>query len=204
MEKSSKQKPRSLSTKDLGKDISLKCVIVGDLLVRKNELLNSHRMSEDSQELDLQSYIPWIIDNYCKKIEINNRTVSLTMWDTSGQEDLSELRKLSYLSADVIFIVFNLYDKSSFENAFNKWYEEIKKYKSDLTLIFLGNCQKPEGADEIMVPDPKKLFMEKGLTYLECESFSPDIISKVISDSIAIYIKQMDHKIKHKKKCVLI
>lgn len=204
MEKSFKQKPRSFSTKDLGKDISLKCVIVGDLKVRKNELLNSLRVSLDSQDLDLQSYIPWIIDNYCKKIEIDNRTVSLTMWDTSGQEELSELRQLSYASADVIFIVFNLYDKISFENAFNKWYEEIKD-KSNLTLIFLGNRQKPEDADGFMVPDPKQLFIEKGLTYLECESFSPDIVSKVISDSIAIYLNQKDHKLKkHKKKCVLI
>ena len=191
------KKPRSFSSVD----ISIKCVIVGDLQARKNELLYSY---VDPAERSLENYIPWIVDNYGKKIQINNRTISLTMWDTSGQEDLSALRQLSYKNVDVIFILFNVFDKTSFENALYKWYAEVSE-RSEIMIIFLGNCDKPaEMEKDIWVPDAKKIFAEKGLIYLECPNLSPDIITKALTDSIAIYIDRMDHKIKNKKKCVLI
>lgn len=190
-------KPRSVSTTS---EISLRCVIMGDLQVRKNELLQSYL---NSPEVSLKNYIPWVVDNYCKKIQIHNRTISLAMWDTSGQEELSEMRKLSYLGSDIIFIVFNLYDAKSFENAINRWYPEAKSCREDITIIFIGNCDRPEGG-EIEAIDPRKVLAPKNLIYLECQDFSPDVLSRVISDSIAIYIERMENQIKLKKKCLLI
>lgn len=46
--------------------------------------------------------------------------VSLSLWDTAGQETYNKLRTLSYGSADIFLIVFSVADKSSFDNALNK------------------------------------------------------------------------------------
>ena len=43
--------------------------------------------------------------------------------DTAGQETYDNLRKLSYGSADVFFIVFSVADNQSFENALDKVYK---------------------------------------------------------------------------------
>lgn len=185
-------------------EFTLKCVIVGDLKANKNELLYNYKNEENPS---FENYIPWVIDNYCKQIKIKQKTVSLTMWDTSGQEEYNETRKLSYLGSDIIFIVFNILDKNSFDNALNKWYPEIKesleKYKKMNTIIFLGNSQKKENEKNY-----DEIFKEKKLLYLEVQDFSSDILSKAITDSIKIYIEKKEEmegmEEKNKKKCILI
>ncbi len=180
-------KPRSTTEAQ----ISLKCVIVGDLKVKKNELLYNYK---NDNEISLKNYIPWIVENYCKKIEIDNKNISLTMWDTSGQEEYDQMRKLSYLGANIGFILFNLYDKNSFENALNKWCPEIINNNKKISIIFLGNHDKNTEINEIAVVDAQTILNKKGFLYLECQDFSPDVITKVITDSISLYMKSLEGK----------
>ena len=192
-------KPRSYSDDQ----IYIKCVVVGDLKARKNELLHNLK----SEPVSLENYIPWVIENFCKKIKINNKDVSLTLWDTSGQEDYNQMRKLSYLGADIIFILFNLYDKFSFDNAINKWYTEITSDNPAAKIIFIGNNDKENETDKLAVADAEIQLSKKGLFYLECQNYSPDIITKVVTDSISLFLEKMESQEanknlkQHIKKC---
>ena len=127
-------------------DLSIKALLVGDLKTKKNELMHNYKNIENnaSTELSNNNYTPWIIDNYCKKIIINKKEINFTMWDSSGQEDLDQVRKLSYHDIDLVLILFNANEKDSFENALNKWHTEIKQHseESKMTIIFIGNHNK--------------------------------------------------------------
>jgi Ras-related C3 botulinum toxin substrate 1 len=77
-------------------------------------------------------------DNFSSKVEIDGRSVSLGLYDTAGQEDYDRLRQLSYPDTNVFLICFSIVSPISYENAKNKWYEEIKSYCPKAIVIVIG------------------------------------------------------------------
>jgi hypothetical protein len=61
-------------------------------------------------------YIPTICDNFRQTIEIDGKTVSLSLWDTAGQESYERLRPMSYRGADVFVMCFSTMNQSSYDN----------------------------------------------------------------------------------------
>ena len=51
---------------------------------------------------------------------------NMQLWDTAGQEDYSEARKVCYKGCNVLLIAFNVADPGSFENVKNVWITEAK------------------------------------------------------------------------------
>lgn len=185
-----KSRNRSASTNEL----SIKALLVGDLKTKKNELMHNYKNNENdvSTELGNNNYTPWIIDNYCKKIKLSKKEVNFTMWDSSGQEDLDQIRKLSYHDIDLVLILFNVHDKDSFENALNKWHTEIKKHSESnkMTIIFIGNHNKI--TEEKDAFNYIEFFKKKGINYLECQNFSHDILDKMIHEILEIYVGNLE------------
>lgn len=195
-----KNKPRSLSSTE----ISIKCLLVGDLKTKKNELLFSYR--NESKDSDKVKYVPWVVDNYCKRLQIKNQTILLTVWDTTGQEELDQLRKLSYGGINMVLILFNINEKDSFDNAFNKWYIEIQKQSNSTAVVFVGNHNKDEEEKEnLLVQNECKAILKKqNISLMECENFSPDIIDKMMSDTLEMYVKNNKFSLMKRSSCNLI
>ena len=74
-----------------------------------------------------------------KKLKIGNNNVSLTLWDTCGEERFMSITKQYYKEKDGIIVVFDLSNRSSFLNLV-KWMNEINDNASDNTeIIIVGN-----------------------------------------------------------------
>ena len=67
-----------------------------------------------------QDYVPTIFDNYTATIQLDTKTVSLSLWDTAGQEEYNRLRTVAYPNTDIFLIIFDVTNESSFDNATNK------------------------------------------------------------------------------------
>lgn len=66
-------------------------------------------------------------------------TVSLTIWDTAGQEKFRSLITMYYKDASAIIAVYDVSNKASFEGL-KTWVEEIKEKAPENTLVILvGN-----------------------------------------------------------------
>jgi len=137
---------------------SVKLVVVGDGAVGKTCLLIAYTSNSFPKE-----YVPTVFDNYSANVRVADKTVSLSLWDTAGQEDYDRLRPLSYPQTDVFLICFSVISQTSFSNVKTKWWPEVTHHcPTDNILV---------GTKLDLREDPEKLesLREKGLSPITSE-----------------------------------
>jgi small GTP-binding protein len=111
----------------------IKCVVVGDGAVGKTCLLIAYAKNEFPED-----YVPTVFDNYNAQVEVDDKEITLGLWDTAGQEDYDKLRPLSYPGTNVFILCFSVVNQASYDNVEAKWYPEIKKNCPDTPIILCG------------------------------------------------------------------
>mmetsp|Transcript_2767 Transcript_2767/g.4174 ORF Transcript_2767/g.4174 Transcript_2767/m.4174 type:complete len:194 (+) Transcript_2767:66-647(+) len=178
----------------------IKSVVVGDGTVGKTCLLISYT----SDKYD-DSYIPTIFDTYSCNVLLDNRPVSLGLWDTAGQEDYDRLRPLSYPKTDVFIVCFSLNNRLAFENVRNKWYPEIRHYCPDTPWIIVGTKSdlRNEWNDKDLVStfEGQNLAGELGAWgYYECSARTGDGVKPVFDNAIRYAIMGKNEILKQKRR----
>ena len=119
-------------------NISCKVVLVGDTGVGKTSIIERYindKYDEGQKTTLVSSYT-------FKKIDIKkyNKSVSLDIWDTAGQEVYRSLSKNFYLNASIGILVYDISRKASFESIRDYWYEQLKTFGEE-KMIFdvVGN-----------------------------------------------------------------
>ena len=171
---------------------SIKLVVVGDGAVGKTCLLISYTSNSFPQE-----YVPTVFDNYSANVMVDDRTISLGLWDTAGQEDYDRLRPLSYPQTDVFLICFSIIAPTSFQNVKTKWVPEVKHHCPDTRLVLVAtkldlrddNEQiqrlKEKGLAPVTVEQGQGLAKEIGaVTYCECSALTQKGLKEVFDEAI--------------------
>ena len=119
-------------------NISCKVVLVGDTGVGKTSIIERYindKYDENQKTTLVSSYT-------FKKIDIKkyNKSISLDIWDTAGQEVYRSLSKNFYLNASIGILVYDISRKASFESIRDYWYEQLKTFGEE-KMIFdvVGN-----------------------------------------------------------------
>lgn len=114
---------------------TVKLIFVGDGAVGKTCCLNAYAGMEFPS-----SYIPTIFETYTTSLTLKgSEKLLLSLVDTAGQEDYERLRLLSYPGSHCVVLIFDLMRKVSFENACDKWMDEIRQKLPDVPIVFVGN-----------------------------------------------------------------
>jgi Ras-related C3 botulinum toxin substrate 1 len=110
-----------------------KIVVVGDGAVGKTAALLAYSTGKP-----LGDYVPTVFDNYSTDVSINGQPLTLSLWDTAGQEEYDRLRPLSYSATDVFVICYSSVSATSYENVSAKWFPELKHFCPNVPIVLVS------------------------------------------------------------------
>lgn len=175
---------------------SIKLVVVGDGAVGKTCLLISYTANSFPQE-----YVPTVFDNYSANVMVDNKTVTLGLWDTAGQEDYDRLRPLSYPQTDVFLICFSIVNPTSFQNVKTKWWPEVTHHCPTSKLILVGT--KTDLRDDKEALDRLRERNQQPITFQQGEQLAKDIKAQCYMECSALTQKGLKNVFDEAIKCVL-
>lgn len=138
------------------------------------------------------------VDFFTRSISIGNNKVTLSIWDTAGQEQYSSLAPIYIRDSDFIVLVYNVNDPGSLESAKN-WYQRANDLKNDrATFILAGNKNDLED-----ITDENDIEMFVSSTGMKCYKVSAKTSDGIVNlfNEIALMamekstneIKTVDH-----------
>ena len=137
-----------------------KVVLLGDSGVGKTCIISryiSGAFDQNSPSTNGASYASKIITFE----NMNNKQISLDIWDTAGQEKYKSLTKFFYKDAAAAILVYDITQKVSFENMKNYWYGQLQEFGSkNIILGVAGNKCDMYDKEEVNENEAKQ-FAEK-------------------------------------------
>ncbi|XP_041350189.1 ras-related protein RABD2a-like [Gigantopelta aegis] len=179
-------------------DYSVKVVLVGDLGVGKTTFLNTFLDGKYSRSLPHDSRA------LREKIfQYNGKIVRLQIWDTAGQERYRSLTSSYYRGAHGCIIMFDVTNKSSFENV-TAWKRDIHQYchHDDIGIILVGtkshktNREVTRERAEDLARSAKMPYMEvsSDTDHGSVEAVFNNIIDMVASHAHHVYTTSYCHQ----------
>ena len=114
-------------------------MVIGESGVGKSSLIHYFQKG-----FFFDSFKPTIGADFAnREVHLNERTVVLQIWDTAGQERFQSLSNAFYRGADCCVIVYDVTDKSSFDQI-SKWKDHFidKSCPEDVDkvpILIIGN-----------------------------------------------------------------
>ena len=159
-------------------DYLLKLIIVGDIGVGKSNILLRFVYNKFKDE-----YKTTIgVDFAEKKVDCNNKTYKIQIWDTTGQEQFRSITRGYYKNSVCSFVVYDITNRSSFESS-KVWIDDCKSYMSKKVIIVLiGNKCDLEEERQVTIDEGQELADAYGLLFFET-SAKTDVNIKLAFDS---------------------
>jgi small GTP-binding protein len=109
---------------------------VGDDGVGKTSVLVQYRDSKVGSEL------PVIIPNFVKAEFVNERKVTIVLWDSACSDGYDEVRPRGYANTDFFVLCFALNDMTTLSNASARWLREIRSHMADKSVVLLAGTKR--------------------------------------------------------------
>ena len=139
------------------KDNNLTCkvVLVGESGVGKTCIIE--RYTHGSYDPNSESNVTSTYSFKKLNIEQYNKSISLDIWDTAGQEKYRALAKNFYLNASIGILVYDITRRSTFEDIQNYWYEQLKTCgEENMIFAVAGNKSDLYSEEEVKEEEAKK------------------------------------------------
>ena len=189
----------------------IKCVVVGDGAVGKTALLITFTTNSFPGQ-----YIPTVYDNYAANLMVEGSPVSLSLWDTAGQEEYDRLRPISYPETQCFLLCFSIANPDSYSNVISKWAPEVRHYCKETPIILIGTkrdlrddketIEKLRKNNQTPITYPQGLAMAKDCgaqKYMECSAFDMQSL-KDIFDAVVQIVLYPPIPPKPKRKCTIL
>ena len=154
-----------------------KIIFVGDVATGKTSIISRiiDNPFNDSYEVSIG------IDSMFKNIRFRGKNIKIEIWDSAGQEKYKGLIPSFVRNSSIVFIVYDISKRSSFDNIPN-WISFVKNIEKT-TLILCGN--KTDLEREVEKNEGEDLAKKEGLLFFECSAKTNENIKNMFYSSIA-------------------
>ena len=157
----------------------VKIIFVGDAGVGKTTII-SRIMDNPFND----AYEPSIgVDFMSKIITFQNTKINLQMWDPSGQEKYKGLIPAYVRNSSIIFLIYDVSSKSSFDNIPN-WINFIKDKEKNATLVLCGN-KIDISERQVKKEEGEALAQKEKIAFFEVSAKTGEGIKDMFYDSVA-------------------
>ena len=174
--------------------IRRKIVFIGNPSTGKTSLLN--RICNDKFIPDYDSTIG--VDFFTKTIFYNESIFKIQLWDSAGQEKYKSLIPSYIRGASIIFLIFDLSWRESFD-AIKNWLGFVNQYtnKNQVKLVLVGN--KCDLERKVKKEEGEKMAEKEGMLYFETSAKTADGVIDMFYTSFS-FIDFFNDKRKEKGK----
>ena len=155
-----------------------KIIFVGDAGVGKTTIIG-RIMDNPFSEV----YEPSIgVDFMSKNIKYQGQNIKLQMWDTAGQEKYKGLIPSYVRNSSIVFLVYDISSKTSFDNIPN-WINFIKSIENT-TLVLCGNKIDLDNR-EVKKEEGEELAKKEGISFFEVSAKTDENIKNMFYNVVA-------------------
>jgi small GTP-binding protein len=169
-------------------EFSVKTIVVGGSGVGKTSLLSRFTrdcFDEASQPAMGVEFLSRIMDTP------NRHHIELQLWDTAGQEMFRAVTRGYYRGASVVYIVFDLSSRKSFEGL-DKWIADVNDVVPDgVVMVLIGNKTDLPNR-EVSETDGKQFAAGRNLKYFETSAKTGHNVMTAIASVLADIDKLAD------------
>ena len=154
-----------------------KIIFVGDAATGKTSIINRiiDNPFKDTYEVSIG------IDFMSKNIRFRGQNIKIQIWDSAGQEKYKGLIPSYVRNSSIVFIVYDISNRSSFDNIPN-WISFVKNIEKT-TMILCGN--KNDLDRDVNKNEAEELAKREGLLFFECSAKTNENIKNMFYSSIA-------------------
>ena len=166
--------------------MKFKTVIIGEAGVGKTSIVQQF-VNKCFQE----KYVETIgVEFFTKTFKINDKIIKAEIWDTAGSERFASITKNYYRGADGALIVYDISNKTTFDNVEN-WFNDLKNAcKEEAFIILIGN--KNDLENQRQVSNNMLINLGKNLGIAVMETSAKDDYN--INESFYLLIKEIYRK----------
>lgn len=180
----------------------LNIVIMGSGGVGKSALANRY-----TNDVFVHSYDSTIEDTYRKETMIDDKSVTLEILDTAGQEDFRSMHDSWIENGDGFLLVYDITNKNTFDEL-QSFYLKIRRRKSDVPILLTGNkCDMADEYRKIAKTEGEKLAKDWGVPcvpFLETSAKESSNVHAAFEDLARLMIAKQLVPPKKKTFCILL
>jgi small GTP-binding protein len=167
-----------------------KVTVVGDGSVGKTSTIRRYTTNTFSED-----YLPTLGVGFARQVfAIENKRVTLQIWDLGGQEHLGNVRANFYEGALGVIFVYDVTRSETFENI-SEWKKEVDSNLQEYALLIVGNKVDLVNQRIVSTEEGVLLAKEIGGKYLEISAK----LGKNVDKTFIMITKQMMNIISQRK-----
>ena len=169
---------------DSGMDVSYqinrqKIIFTGDISVGKTSIISVLMGQKFNNEYEASIGV----DFFSKTIKYKGKIIKLQIWDSAGQEKFRSLIPNYIRSSSLVFIVYDITNRKSFESL-QLWIDFVNNIENS-NIVIVGNKIDLEEKREIPTEEGKKFADEKNYEFFEVSAKNDQNLNDMLFNAVA-------------------
>jgi len=169
---------------DSGMDMSYqinrqKIILTGDVSVGKTSIISVLMGQKFTNEYEASIGV----DFFSKTIKYKGKIIKLQIWDSAGQEKFRSLIPNYIRGSSLVFIVYDISNRKSFENL-QSWIDFVNNIENS-NIVIIGNKSDLQNERKVTTEEGQKFCKEKNYEFFEVSAKEGTNLNDMLFNSVA-------------------